>query len=100
MTRPSPDRPIRPGGADIPKPGWAEIVFGPDSGEVGVVLDALCACCLAVTIELRDGSFVDAVLSEVIHHHLAVRGWDEATLVHTDELTLLPLSSVARVTIW
>lgn len=75
-------------------------MFGPDSGELGVALDALCACYVAVTIELRNRSRADAVLSEVICDHLVIRGWDEATLPHTDELFLLPLSSVARVTIW
>ena len=100
MTRPPRIRRVTFGDPDTPKPGWAEIVFGPDSGEVGLALGALCALCLAVRIELRDGSRVDAVLSEVIHDHLAVRGWDESAPGHTDELILLPLSSVARVTIW
>ena len=99
MTHPPRDRLVTAGDPDTPKPGWAEIVFGPESGEVGVALGALCALCLAVTIELRDGSCVDALLSEVIQNHLAVRGWDQAALDHTDELILLPLGSVARVTI-
>jgi hypothetical protein len=72
----------------------------PDSGEVGVALGALCELSLVVEVELRDGSSVDGVLSEVVCDHLAVRGWDEAALGHTDELALLPLSSVARLTIW
>ncbi len=89
------------GGMDPPTPrsGSTEIVFGPESGEVGAALGALCALSLAVGIELRDGSCFDAVLSDVIHDHLAVRGWDESAAGHTDDLTLLPLSSVARVTV-
>ena len=87
------------GTMDFPKPGWTEIVFGPESGEVGVALGSLCALSLAVRIELREGSTLDAVLSDVIHDHLGVRGWDESAAGYTDELTLLPLSSVARVMI-
>jgi len=87
------------GGMDSPKPGWTVIAFGPESGEVGVALSALCALSLAVGIELRDGSKIDAVLADLIHDHFAVRGWDESASCHTDELTLLPLSSVAQVTI-
>jgi hypothetical protein len=89
------------GGMDSPTPKSrsTEIMFGPESGEIGVALGALCALSLAVGIELRDGSCLDAMLSDVIHDHLAVRGWDESAAGHTDELTLLPLSSVARVTI-
>lgn len=99
MTRPQRIRLVTFGDLDTPKPGWAEIVFGPDSGEVGVALEALCALCLAVRVELRGGSCVDVVMSEVIHDHLLVRGWDKA-MGHTDELILLALSSVSRVTIW
>jgi hypothetical protein len=79
--------------------GTARIVFGAEAHGLGPALAALCEIELAVDIRLRDGTTRAGVLSEVVSENLVLRGFDDATATHTEELILVPLSEISRVDI-
>lgn len=77
--------------------GTARIVFGPEAHGLVPALAALCEIELAVDIHLRDGSVIGGVLAEIVSEHLALRGFDDASVAHTDELFLVPIGDISCV---
>jgi hypothetical protein len=93
------EAPANTGGMDqsLSGDGTACIVFGPEAYGLGPALSALCEIELAVDIQLRDGRALSGVLAEVVSEHLILRGFDDSSATHTDEMTLVPLADISRV---
>ncbi len=79
--------------------GWTRIDFAPGAHWLSVALAPLCEHELAIDIQLRDGSLIGGVLAEVVSGHLALRGFNDETVEHTDELMLIALEDIARVVV-
>ena len=79
--------------------GSTVIVFAPEASGVEFALAALCDVELAVDITLRDGSLIGGVLAEVVSGYLSLRGFNDGTAQHTDDLTLIPIEDISRVVV-